>query len=342
MRYVVTWLLVGAMVLASGAQWVVAETGAFHDAAHLQCNKCHAIHYSEDGTAPTEANGFGTDADTDGSSLRLLLKENTTDLCLSCHDDADVAPDVFGAGVETPGGDFGQSGATADRAKGHNPGGTSGNESTNIKIDTDLGLTPPGGTALAEWTCISCHDGHGDTDRAFTFRNLLKNPGGLLADALDSTVFVAADGEESDIWDGSGANVAQSPTNHNVYRTGTTIGKEVGFGTWCATCHGDFHHGAEPNAPEDVAWTHHPTAMALPNEYIANYGTTSSYLYPLETSNSSAGTTAEWTLAQGKEGVTCLSCHRAHASDYANATRWDNGAASGVGTGCNKCHAKGT
>ncbi len=327
---------VGLMMLAISVPSIMAETGAFHDATNLQCNKCHTMHYSEKGAVPTEANGFGMDADTGGPFKQLLLKKNVTDLCLACHSDPTKGPDVFSATIETPGGDFNYS-ATTD-TKGHNPGGVSGNASATLPLDTTLpdALTPPGGTQLTRWTCVECHDEHGDTSAAFMFRNLLKN-------GLTGSNFVAGDTEESNIWNGTTANVAQSATNHNVYKTGTTIGDTVGFGKWCSTCHGTFHGGSGDTDINDGSdWIRHPTAEPLPTAYITAYGTTSDYTYPLETNNTGASTSTEWTLTQGSEAVTCLSCHKAHATNYANATRWDNAAASGSGTGCNKCHAKGS
>ncbi len=326
-------IAIGIMMLIVSVPSVMAETGAFHDAANLQCGKCHTMHASEGGTLPTMPGDSGA---MTGPNTQLLFKDNVTDLCLVCHSNPTLAPDVFDAGIETPGGDFNYSGAVSNQAKGHNPGGTSSNESGSIKIDTTFSLTPPGGSALTRWTCVECHDEHGETSEAFMFRNLKKR-------GLTSGEFVAGDSEESDIWDGSTANLAQSSTNHNVYKTASTISSSAGFGKWCATCHGSFHGGAvtESNVGDNTNWIRHPTATALPSGYITNYGTTSSYLYPLETNNSNASTTAEWTLTQGSEAVTCLSCHKAHATNYANATRWDNAGASGNGTGCNKCHAKG-
>jgi len=328
-------VLVG-VALAVSVPLMMAETGAFHDVAHLQCNKCHTMHYSEGGGIPTIGSGFGWDAEAGGPFPHLLLKKNITDLCLACHDAPTISPDVFNASIETPGGDFKHSGTNGDETKGHNPGGAPGNVSLSIPLDSVLGLTPPGGAVLTRWTCVECHYAHGSTDGAFMFRNVLKF-------GLTSSNFVAGDNEECDIWDGSSANIAQSSTNHNVYKTSIIGNKSIGFGRWCAVCHGDYHGAARSDSKvgDGADWWSHPTATALPASYLSNYYGTSNYTYPLETANSSASITAEWAQSQGNEGVTCLTCHKAHASEYANATRWDNATASGSGTGCNKCHNKG-
>lgn len=293
-----------------------AETGAFHDAANLQCNKCHTMHYSEGGQAPTNA-------DSGGPFKKLLIKSEVTNLCLMCHSDPTKAPDVYEATVETPGGDFKYStkeqGKTGDEAKGHNPGGVLGTDSVLT--------TAPGGTFDAStFTCISCHDEHGDTSQAFMYRNVLKK--GL-------TTF-AGDNEEAQIWDGSTANVAaEADTNHNVYKVSAIASDE--FSAWCGSCHGDFHTKTKDNSGN---WIRHPTAEEL-GGLASNYGTNYTPAYPVATTNANAAIGTNWAISGTTEGVMCLSCHKAHATNYANATRWDNGAASGSGTGCNKCHAKG-
>jgi predicted CXXCH cytochrome family protein len=169
---------------------------------------------------------------------------------------------------------------------------------------------------------------------------LVPNNHGSLLFAL-GTEFVAGDADEALMWDGS-ANVVQTVGDHNVYKTGGTIGSGVGFGKWCSTCHTDFHgDDGDTNVNDTSDWIRHPTAYALPSGYITNYGATYDITFPLETNNGSASTSTAWTLVQGNEGVMCLTCHKAHASTNPNMTRWDNSQPSGTGTGCNRCHNKG-
>jgi predicted CXXCH cytochrome family protein len=75
----------------------------FHGSG-LICNRCHTIHYSENGnnggSYPTTGFGPGGTygADPGGSFAHLLISKNSSALCLLCHDgDADPnAPDVLG------------------------------------------------------------------------------------------------------------------------------------------------------------------------------------------------------------------------------------------------------
>lgn len=310
---------------------VSARTGqlSYHTAATLVCSQCHTMHYSEGGQPPGGA-------DTGGPFPKLLLKKNVTDLCLTCHGAGGSGPNVMSG--SWPAGSF--SNSATYPGTGHNPTGTSDNQSTQIPIDSTLGLTPPGSTggALTEFTCATCHDRHGDD--AFTYRLLrkhIKGPGGSVVDVSNTIVSTFADEQSAE---------TESETNHNVYRSPAVI-KETsqGFSAWCASCHGSFHKTAASNL-------RHPTAKQLGGLY-QNYtaqntsdgyaGGTYHYKYPVETNQGQIATTdSQWSITSGDtERVFCLTCHRAHASPYANAGRWDFAQPSGPGTGCNKCHARG-
>jgi hypothetical protein len=302
--------MVGVIALAVG----ILESGAFHKGVEeAGCQACHIMH---------------------GSNVRegimLTLEERQPKLiavqgdgCLACHADEGTGPNVLGnAAAELPGGYYDN--VNIDPSYGHNP--SDGAES--IMPDDFLGREPPGGggIVLDNWSCNSCHDTLG----GFEFRLLRKDPGNLDNEVSD---FIATNEDESDIWDG-GSNVEQYEGNHNVYRT-AQFDTESGFGRWCAACHSDFH----AIDPKELL---HPTARPLREEYIEVYGGIHSYEYPLETTNSNATTDVEWDLIYGEEGVTCLSCHKAHASENPSALRWyySPGEPGDPGVGCGKCHTE--
>jgi hypothetical protein len=186
---------------------------------------------------------------------------------------------------------------------------------------------PPGGMQeLENWTCNECHD----TSSGFDFRLLRKDPGHL-GNPLDEGNFTATNADEATIWDGF-ANVEHSFDNHNIYR-GFVGNEEVGFGKWCATCHPNFH--GEDNIRPLGDWLLHPTENSLSQEIINTYGGNYDYLYPLETMNSQATIAGTWPISELDDGITCLTCHKAHASDYPDALRWDNEVST---EGCDKCH----
>jgi hypothetical protein len=151
---------------------------------------------------------------------------------------------------------------------------------------------------------------------------------------------------------------AEATDNHNVY-TVTTL-ETQGFGQWCAACHsnpddavaGTGFHGAaltDPDVGDGTNWIRHPTAKLLTEDMATNYGEgLGAYdpTVPLEVTAASGLTGIDSTGLtlvdlDTTSQVGCLSCHKAHASDYADIARWDMGAASGAGDNCNKCHGIG-
>lgn len=387
--------LVGVMVLVMGMPLAMAydfgtagpedgiEYGDFHSATYLRCNACHTMHYSEDGDSPPTT-GFGPDTDDPADGIgdfgvedggpfhHLLIKKNVTDLCLMCHDDPTISPDVYDvtAGSETPGGDFAPSGSVTE-VNGHNPGGdTTYSESLILPLDDtigDDGMKPPGveggPTVLSRWTCVECHDEHGDTGEAFMYRNLKKNvglgTGGYPVDVSGSLITNTAgpvelgDAEEAQIWTGSANFDAEANASHNVYRVAAVDDDDIGFGAWCAGCHGNFHgdDDSDSDTHDGLNWIRHPTAEPLtvatpPAEDTADhFGTlfdSGKTFIPLETTTAiTFATTLSGIDAAATEQVMCLSCHRAHASDTRNAVRWNSDGPAGAGNNCNRCHSKG-
>ncbi len=121
---------------------------------------------------------------------------------------------------------------------------------------------------------------------------------------------------------------------------------------FCATCHGNFHTletgdsegiGEEATSP----FIRHPTDLTLPasGEY-AFYNPNNGNLYSLEAPVARTGgvpETSSETVTPGSDAVMCLSCHRAHATDYPDMLRWDYdqmiaGGGGNDGTGCFVCH----
>jgi len=126
---------------------------------------------------------------------------------------------------------------------------------------------------------------------------------------------------------------------------------------FCATCHGNFHtlaftgtDGFYDGIGDDAVspFIRHPTDLALPNsgEY-ANYNTNRTYdpQVPIARTDEGGGLpdTPSQTVTPGFDAVMCLSCHRAHASEYPDMLRWNYSrivAASGDDSegGCFICH----
>lgn len=299
-----------------------AATARFHDRENLSCSACHPM-------------GGGSSAATPSASARFsrLSARETTTLCLSCHDgESDQypnAPDVFrvGAEPELPAGDLAW--AAANPANGHNVGGIAG-------TDAALSLSPGGNFPAANLTCTSCHDPHGGGGgTSFEYRNLLARVNGVdVSGAIES-----GEADEAILVVGA-TNAAVSPSNHNVY--------QGSFGAWCAACHsqpdnsGAGFHGADrmdPDTGDGASWLRHPTDTAIGAGCAANYNRVGTYdpAYPLIRVGGSWTRTTSGAVA-ASDRVFCLSCHEAHATRYANATRWNMEAPTGVGASCSRCH----
>jgi predicted CXXCH cytochrome family protein len=291
---------------------------AFHDGGVAECAGCHTMHNSQDGAV--------VDSNNPGGNEYLLNNGNATDTCLRCH--AGYGQFAGGSGYG-PGGDFywvtrtfswsahGRTYYSQGDSHGHNV------ISPAYGIAQDATLTEaPGGDFLSQYLrCTSCHDPHGNQN----FRLLYgteegpKYNGGRYAFASpapeakgNSRRTINSDGEETNAM-------------HTVYKNGMS--------DWCANCHTDFHSDNTTNFV-------HPTGEELGSTVAANYNAyvssdqitggsaATAYLglVPFEdvdvdletvdTENYTAGPT-------GVDQVMCLSCHRAHASPFGDAARWD-------------------
>lgn len=160
-------------------------------------------------------------------------------------------------------------------------------------------------------------------------------------------------GEDSD-W-----QQTTTTTNHNEYYGENFSERSGGSQTFatvdtiselCAECHGDFHASAKvQNAGSE--WIRHPVDIVLPDTAPYTGYTVYSTQTPLgrqvlSGASASAGVTRSNTPTDGSaDTVICLSCHRAHASLYPDALRWDyntmetgTNTAGIVDTGCFRCH----
>ena len=116
---------------------------------------------------------------------------------------------------------------------------------------------------------------------------------------------------------------------------------------FCATCHGNFHtlsgggYGSEAGIGDDNVspFQRHPTDVVLPGS--GEYAAYTSYSVEAPVARQSVASSISNTVNPGSDIVMCISCHKAHASDYPDMLRWDyntivvGGGGSG---GCFTCH----
>jgi len=282
---------------------------ALHDAGVAHCNACHTMHNSE--------NGALIDGDAPNGNPYLLKDATGSDVCLSCHATSRGA--VWTGLPMTPstrpGGDF--SFLTEDNLNdGHNGhltpiagsyGGHNVVAPSKGSIADPVLTHAPGGTyPSSALGCTSCHDPHGNEH----FRMLY---GAGPVEAGGATFTNAAPVAISQSYNTNESNVA-----HTGYNSGMSA--------WCANCHGDFH--------DNGAMLVHASGVAMGASIAQTYGLyngtmdqsggnpATAYLAlvpfedPANTTTSTAGPTAS-------SQVSCITCHRAHASTGPNIGRWD-------------------
>jgi predicted CXXCH cytochrome family protein len=328
---------------------MAAPVMAFHDGGVADCQGCHTMHNSEDGVPVDPANP--------GGNPWLLRSSTPSDVCLGCHATrlgAVFNNDPLFAYTERGGGNFqfllednlndGHGGATdpiPGRAGGHNLDAPGHGAAT----DGTVAVSPGGGFPAAVMGCTSCHDPHG-TD---SFR-LLYGAGRSVQDGVAIFLNAAPTAEGININGG-----AEGPANHTAYQSDMS--------GWCGNCHGNFH-----NNNADLI---HPSGRAMGASIASTYGLyngtmdqqggdpTLSYL-PQVAFEDGANTTTSTAGPSASSRVSCISCHRAHATSAIDAGRWDFQVAflheDGVESGslaipdpynnlnqrslCNKCHNK--
>jgi hypothetical protein len=299
------------LLLTIGLVFLVTPVWAFHDGGVAHCNGCHTMHNSQDG-APV-------DPDSPNGNPWLLNDASPSDVCIGCHDHLDqtlghdplVPPTERGAGNfvylledNLNDGHGGAANPISGDAAGHNlwaPG-------HSLAPDATL-TTAPGGTFPASVLgCTSCHDPHGSTDFRFLYGSGRVVQDGVATFTADAPTAIGA----------SIFGPGESDTYHTAY--------QGGMSAWCGNCHGDFHD----NNTQLV----HPSGQAMGATIATTYslyngtsdlqGATPSESYlaavPFEDPANAIGFTG---APSATSQVSCITCHRAHATSAPDAGRWD-------------------
>jgi len=253
---------------------LVMFSSAWSMHANLQCDACHRLTESEDGTLTVVAND-------------PTLSDSM--FCLACHDAAlNVSglnpPQVFNGIQDLAAGSFTLINSSDEN--GHNI----------LSIDENNGLTPPGGAPMGEFGCLSCHDGHDNGN----YRNLKKKVNGR------STIVEA---------------VGDPLYQNNIYISG--------MNDFCGACHEQFNRTFSSRGTR--GWRQHPVGITIAGAPHADFRHWSGLSDRITLAEHPSGNSEDLHGAQ----LFCLSCHRAHASSYKNALRWDY---SQNTQGCLECH----
>lgn len=249
-----------------------------------------------------DTDGDGNDS---GSLDDYLLVQTGDALCLSCHDEL-LAQAPYNTNTTPKVKNAATDLAGGDFIYAATDSGSNDGKGHNFGDS----MTPAGGSGNVDLHCVSCHDPHGNSN----YR--------ILHSEVNSVTGITVTGVEDADWERT-----SSSTDHNLYKSGMV--------TFCGACHSDFHGTANTNASSP--YVRHPQDKTGIESTAALIGTYST-LVPVE--DAAAADPATYTVSAGNSEVFCLSCHRAHASAYDNAGRWDFAAASGTDTKCNICHDK--
>lgn len=291
------------------------------------CANCHTMHNFEGGSVLDASGPYGA-----------LTKGN----CLGCHTtvgtdplDANNYPYVKMAATAT---NWLAGGYFTDGGGDHNDNShTLGSIVAPAGYSGALGTFPQYSGAADGLSCAGmagCHGvqttadqataisgGHHGNNTTLGYRMLCVD-----AEKVDGTG--ALDYEEA-------LNLAPDDLDpHNLYNAGAATNATIS--ELCGKCHGDFHGIANTKSGDD--WIRHPTDNLITTTWeiqtIANYTATDWKFNP-------AGTVNMVAPATGNLYVTCLSCHRAHGTEYNDVLRFDYTvqSAGGAGTtGCLGCH----
>lgn len=319
----------------------------------LACGQCHTMHGTEALSQTMTLRG------TPGTYPKLLRADTVLNLCLYCHDGTYTGlvggtkkPPVvvYNTAYVPSAGDFQNANII--------------NEGNRHSINTDVSLTanyPPGnnGTTWSgsgptyvtgkfggQFTCIFCHDQHGNKN----YRNLRYDAGNPANDNATSGVKVTYNMDAAASCSDGGATPCDinnstsgplSPANLNKYQRGNVTFKRAsndttnqGIAAWCGRCHIQFYGISQPYGNETSGpylggdtgaglglgdftasnpWRRHPIQDI--NIGAANLHTdTSSSAYI--TSGTIRTVDPDGTLANKQPF--CLSCHYAHGGGNLN------------------------
>jgi hypothetical protein len=378
-------LKVGFAVLVAAlmAMGIAGQAQAFHSGGVAECEGCHSMHNSFEGSPNVTGRSFGQ-----GTGIYLLKAGDQSGSCLNCHQAADTAPSSYhistanvnpydsGSPVEmTPGGDFAWLKKTMTFVvRGNTTTNDGARHGHNIiaadfgYVEDDLLTVAPGGTYPRESLgCHSCHDPHGRyrrfADNSYGTTGLPIFNAGSYNNSANPTAqgavgayrILGGNGYQPKSLTGSFGFtsdpmdvVVASTYNRSeaTDQTGIFYGSNVS--EWCANCHTAMLSNGYTSG---MAGLRHPAGNGAPlgttisanyNAYVSsgimtntNSAKAFSTLAPIATDTkdrvtimkpqavTGTGGNSNHGIAASTDLVSCLSCHRAHATAFESMIRWN-------------------
>jgi len=300
-------LLVTAVLTGLVLGIPAANAGDYHHGGGLVCSDCHVMHYSQ--THGYNSDGTGDYAPLGGSGpYEKLLRNTVTDLCLSCHDNSALAPDIAGVNsngyYRMAGGLNREDVAPYYHETGH----------TLEAIDT-----APGGTwsDADGFTCTHCHEQHGYHPDGNAYRNLRHNPGTVTGVFVDYAI--GTNDTDMDVFERALTPMATHYGIDNV-DFNEPDATASSYAEFCQGCHTDFHGGkgsVEMGGATGVDWLRHPNADAdigaVGDGTHSSLATFSGHTNRVKVMSP----TGVWDPPPSSVTPSCFSCHKAHGNQNA-------------------------
>ncbi|MEW6746472.1 MAG: hypothetical protein AB1486_27340 [Planctomycetota bacterium] len=335
----------------------LASAGDYHKDGTLRCSQCHIMHYSQQHGYEPGGGGFYLQPGA-GGPFHFLLRDEVNDLCLACHDQNGIAPDVLG---QSNGGN----GPTDVRLAGYlNRLGIEGLEPTGHTLDTldeapgsDPAWKPEDDNGAGHGlNCINCHHQHGYAGTGNNaYRNLKMDPGnlGFLGAVVTYNATTIPNNDlTKDVYERQAAEYDEADMDLN--EPDNTQSK---MGTWCGGCHTNFHGtpgddttvGGTPSGNGYVEFVRHPTAGV--NIGAVGGGHSSLSQYNGHTNKVKVmSEVGVWNPAGSDVTPTCISCHKAHGNGNAFGLIYRSGTGTPTENGdtngnmlehlCGQCHVQ--
>jgi hypothetical protein len=261
----------------------------------------------------------------------------------------------------TPGGDFGwlkkNYSWSSQSASGTSSGERHGHNIIALDYgyveDTSHRVSPQGNYPGSRLSCISCHDPHAKSSKGGNTAGAYRMLGGRGYKAGAATGFVFSEDPP----------IAVSPPDYNRGESisDTRVAYGTGMSEWCGNCHSSGCGGQ--THPSGICASCGGRVLSNYNAYVKSgningrFDTAYTSLIPFEEGTSSREVLALHAQNNGsymkgpdsRANVSCLTCHRAHASGWNYMTRWNmetdfivyNGAYPGIDNGAPATYAQG-
>jgi len=318
---------VNKMILAmlAGFFMMGGTAFAFHGGGVAHCDGCHSMHNSADNPRAGSA-----------TAAFLMKGSDASSTCLNCHNGANgYHINSANGSNKNQGGDFFwvSSNAVHDlNVRGNIVTFDPDNKGHNV-IAADFGLavdgtnvTAPGGMMPSNTlSCTSCHDPHGQVDGGTSNGTAPISVSGSYLNRNQPAAGTIAGNYRLLGDDGFKLIAAPAPVATSDGSGGAWVNYGKGMSDWCLSCHPLYNDNANMH-PTDVPVPGAYNSYVKTGDFTGAVATAFDALVPIER-NVADGSTLDPKSTVGVTGadqVMCLSCHRAHASAFDNALRWDN------------------